>query len=236
VTATNSTASRVAATALRILEDEGPEAVTMRRVARDVGVTPMAIYHHFADREALLSAVTARGFDLLAAAMDRPPLAGRGRIRLLALMDYYVDYALARPRLFDYLFSRPRRNARRFPGDFRARKSPTLNRVADVVDACMRRGEINKDDVWEVALELWAHAHGYVALFRAGRFAISEREFRLLYRRSLIRLFDGLKTRKARHRRHDKPKPANSNDVHDDEQRSPMPSPSIRPVIRQWSR
>ena len=108
-------------------------------------------------------------------------------------MDYYLDYALARPRVFDYVFSQYRTDARKFPDDFRARRSPTMNRVADAIAAAMRAGEIGKDDIWEVAFQLWAHVHGYVALFRAGRIALSEKQFRQLCRRSQRRLLHGLK-------------------------------------------
>jgi Tetracyclin repressor-like, C-terminal domain len=68
-----------------------------------------------------------------------------------------------------------------------------LNRVADAVEEAMRNGQLRKDDVWEIALELWAHVHGYVALYRAGRLSLSEEQFRRLYRRGLRRLIDGLK-------------------------------------------
>ena len=44
---TKNTADRIANVALAILEKEGPEAVSMRRVAEAVGITAMAIYHHF---------------------------------------------------------------------------------------------------------------------------------------------------------------------------------------------
>jgi DNA-binding transcriptional regulator YbjK len=49
------TASRIAAAARRLLDKEGTEAVTMRRVAAAVGVTPMAIYRHYPDRASLLN-------------------------------------------------------------------------------------------------------------------------------------------------------------------------------------
>jgi AcrR family transcriptional regulator len=45
---------RIADAALSILEAKGPQAVTMRQVAEAVGITPMAIYYHFPNREALL--------------------------------------------------------------------------------------------------------------------------------------------------------------------------------------
>jgi hypothetical protein len=53
---------------------------------------------------------------------------------------------------------------------------------------------MKKDDLWEVALELWAVTHGYVALYRAGRFTLGEKEFRALVRRGLRRVIHGLKT------------------------------------------
>jgi len=187
------TADRIATAALHILEREGPEAVSMRKVAQAVGITPMAIYHHFPSRAALLQTITDREFQALVTAFDASIARGAPETRLLRLMDNYVDYALEHPRIFDYVFSQYRTGARRFPDDFYARRSPTLNRVADTVDEAMRQGRLRKDDVWEVALEFWAHAHGYITLYRAGRFSLAEAQFRRLYRRSLRRLLDGLK-------------------------------------------
>lgn len=191
----NNTDRRIAAAALLVLEKEGPAAVTMRRIAGAVRITPMAIYHHFPNRAALLKMVTDQEFEKLAAFMDARQGGNDARAgRLLRVMDYYIDYAFKHPKVFDYVFSQYRTDARRFPKDFRARRSPTMNRVADTVTRAMARGEIRKDDVWEVAMELWAHIHGYVALFRAGCFALSEKQFKSLCQRSLKRLFNGLKT------------------------------------------
>jgi len=188
----NGTAQRIAAAALHILEQEGPERVTMRRVAKAVGITPMAIYHHYPSRESLLKAVTDGEFSLLLRFLERRWTKSFPESRLMQLMLGYLDYAFARPRVFDYVFSRPRPGARRFPEDFRSRRSPTLNRVADAVAAAMQAGMLKKDDVWEVSLALWAHAHGYIALYRGERLALPEKEFRALYRRSLRRFLHGL--------------------------------------------
>ncbi|MGC1907969.1 MAG: TetR/AcrR family transcriptional regulator [Candidatus Acidiferrum sp.] len=189
----NNTADRIANAALSILESEGPEAVSMRRVAQAVGITPMAIYHHFPSREALLNTITNREFARLLSFIQAHPLSGAVEDRLLAVMAGYVDYAFAQPRVFDFIFSRPRPGARQFPKDFRARRSPTLNPVADLLEAEMKKGSLKKDDVWEVAFALWAHVHGYVMLYRAGRVALSEKEFRKLLHRSIRRFLHGLK-------------------------------------------
>jgi len=188
------TSERIAAVALRVLEDEGPAAVSMRRIAKEVGITPMAIYHHFPNREALLDTVTNREFGKLLGYVQAHVRKGTAATRLVEITEGYVDYAFARPRVFDYVFSSARPGARRYPRDFRARRSPTLNPLADMVTEAMRQGALRKDDVWEVALALWAHVHGYVMLFRAGRFQLSENAFRALLRRSLRRLVRGLET------------------------------------------
>jgi AcrR family transcriptional regulator len=186
------TTARIAEAALRILEKEGPQAVSMRRVASAVGITPMAIYHHFPNRQALLTRITDAEFSRLLAFIRAHPPRGASPERLVTLMEGYVDYALARPRLFDYVFSQPRPDARQFPRDFRARRSTTSNIVADTVAHAMQEGFLRKDDVWEVAFAIWAHVHGHIALYRAGRIGLTEKQFRALVRRSLRRFLHGL--------------------------------------------
>jgi AcrR family transcriptional regulator len=187
------TAERIAECALQILEEEGPEAVTMRRIAQSTGITPMAIYRHYANREELLKSITDAEFTKLAEYADRVLAKPSNRNDLTRAADAYLDYALARPRVFDYVFSKPRFDARKFPEDFRARQSPTLTPVADRIAEEMHKRVLKQDDEWEVALQLWAHVHGYISLYRAGRFSLNEKEFRDLYHRAVRRLLDGLK-------------------------------------------
>jgi AcrR family transcriptional regulator len=187
------TEERIAETALNLLETGGEDGVSMRRVAAAVGITPMAIYHHFADRRALLNFVVDREFTKYSESLQATPRRGTYESQILTCMDAYIGYAFAHPRIFDYVFAQPRPGARRFPEDFRARRSPTLNPVADLLQKAMDAGYLKQDDVWEVAMELWAHTHGYVSLYRGGRFALSEKEFRALVRRSIRRMLHGLK-------------------------------------------
>jgi AcrR family transcriptional regulator len=188
----NGTAQQIYNSALHVLETEGPEAVTMRRIAGEVGITAMAIYHHFPNREALLDQVVNSEFEKLAGFFGRAVENGSFDKQMVHVMDGYVDYALTHPRIFDYVFSSPRPGARQFPRDFRARLSPTLNLIADTVASGMERKKLKRDDVWEIAMSYWAHVHGYLMLYRAGRFHLSEREFRKLIHRSLRRLLHGL--------------------------------------------
>jgi len=187
------TRARILTAGMRLLEKGGQESVTMRRVARAVGVTAMALYHHFPDRDALLRALAAVESDRIAALFDSWPARGSPVRRLRRMAESYVDYAFGRPRLFAFLFLQDRPDVRRFPADFRERRSPILNRVADTVAEAMLAGALRKDDFWEVAVDLWALVHGHLALYHGGRFAYSESEFRAFFRRSLNRFLRGLK-------------------------------------------
>lgn len=195
-----STSDQICAAALEILEAEGAEEVSMRRVAQKVGITPMAIYHHFKNREALLSSVVDHEFSALETDFVQQSLSGICEEDILRILDIYVGYALERPRVFDYVFAVNRSGARRFPEDFRGGRSPTLNRMAEIVRAGMTKGQLRSDDAWEVAMQLWAHVHGYVMLYRAGRFSLSEKSFRALVKRSILRLLYGLTTTSSPHR------------------------------------
>src|SRR5438045_9323528 len=92
-------AERMAAAALRILEREGPEAVTMRRVARACGVTAMAIYHHFPSRKALLDSIASQEFAKHAELLAACPSNGSIEKRLEIGLDRLLDFALARPQV-----------------------------------------------------------------------------------------------------------------------------------------
>lgn len=189
---TPATAERILRAARALFERGGVEAVTMRAIAKAVGITPMAIYRHFPNREALLQRISDDSFHEIARHWSARNDGSDVIARLLAVQRIYLDYALAHPHLFDHAFSMRREQARRFPEDFRARRSPTLNVVADVVIEAQQAGRLRAGDAWDIAMSLWAHTHGLIALYRAGRFSYDEREFRRFYEASLQRLLDGI--------------------------------------------
>lgn len=191
------TADRILRAARALFERDGASAVSMRRVADAVGLSPMAIYRHFPNREALLRRICDDSFHEIAHHWSARNRGADVMARIVALQGIYLDYALAYPHLFDHAFSTRREDARRYPDDFRARRSPTLNEVADAVADAQTAGVLKQDDPWEVALTLWAHSHGLIALYRAGRFTCDAQEFRALHDRALRRLLDGLATAPA---------------------------------------
>lgn len=187
------TPEKILRAAHKLMDSGGADAVSMRRVADAVGITPMAIYRHFPNREALLKRISDDSFASVAQDWE-----ARSRHRdvykgLLKAQEQYLDYALSHPNLFDHAFSVRRDDARRFPEDFRDRQSPTLTVIADRLAEGMERGLFRQADPWDVAMTLWGLGHGLIALYRAGRFSYDDKQFRAFYLQALETAFDGIK-------------------------------------------
>jgi AcrR family transcriptional regulator len=187
------TVERIAAAARRLLDEEGAEAVTMRKVADAVGITPMAIYRHFPDRAGLLNAVADRGFEELAARLARMRFSGGIEERLTRMGETYLHHALESPRLFELMFLKPREGARRYPRDFKAGRSPTANLMVEVLKEGMASGFFRKDDPWEIVFEMGALSHGFIMLYLGGRMNMSAARFRALYQRCFRRYIHGIR-------------------------------------------
>ncbi len=187
------TAASILAAARDLLDREGVAAVAMRPVAEKVGITPMAIYRHFADRASLLNAVANAGFEDLAAQLASIHLKGDVEHRLLQVGEVFLDSALQSPNLYELMFLVPREGARVYPRDFKARRSPTFNPTVNILEAAMRDGELQRDDAVEIAFELSAISHGLIVLYLGNRVDQTEKQFRKLYQRCFRRYLNGLR-------------------------------------------
>lgn len=187
------TAERVASAALAILLAEGANAVTMRRVAADAGVTTMASYRHFPSREVLLRTVADRAAAELGENWGRRADAPDFESRLYGLLDDFLDFALGKPNLYTFLITDRRENVRRFPDDFRSGGSPAFTPVVDAVEHGMREGVLREDDPLETTLALTSAAMGLVQQYLGGRIGLSENDFRALVRRTTERVLNGLR-------------------------------------------
>jgi AcrR family transcriptional regulator len=190
---TSSTTRRIAIAGRRLLDKEGSEAVTMRHVAKAVGITPMAIYRHYRNQAALLNALADEGFDELTARLTGKRFSGSLEERLTQMAEVYLDHALENPRLFELMFLKPREGARRYPQDFKAGGSPTANLMAEAIRKGMEIGHFRKDDVWQVVVEMGALSHGLIMLYLGGRMDMTAARFRVLYRRCFRRYIYGIR-------------------------------------------
>ena len=145
---------------IRLLEEGGADAVTIRGVARITGVSHTAPLHHFPHREALLDAIAQRGFDRLLAALAAsvPDPAAPPVVQLRAYGLAYVDAAVASPQLFDLMFGRPR--------DAIGENAGRL--LVDLCAAAIERGDLAGSDPDRLSHLLWSAVHGLASLYVSG--------------------------------------------------------------------
>ena len=109
-----STRDTLLAVALELMEaPDGVAGVTMRAVAAAAGVTTMATYKHFQNRDALLRAVTAAEYPRIAGYFARAN-ARKGVPGMRGMLGY-LNYALDHPQIFRYMFFKPSCRCLRIP-------------------------------------------------------------------------------------------------------------------------
>jgi AcrR family transcriptional regulator len=162
--------------ALALIDRAGSaEAVTLRAVAREVGIAAPSIYPHFADREAIMAAVVARVFDELAAAIKAgAAAAGPDPVdQLVAGCAAYVDFGLSHSARYGVLFGERHGPAEDYcqPVALGPDGRPVLEWGAEAfslllqaIQDCVMAGRSASTDVLADATAVWVALHGTVAL------------------------------------------------------------------------
>ena len=147
----------------RIVREQGVAAVSLREVARRVGVSNAAPSHHFGDKAGLLTAYATQGFELLATHLGE---AADGE--LLALGEAYVAFAIAHPGHFAVMF-RPELLHREDP-DLLAAGAAAFGALATAI-AQVRGAAHDDESVQFAAAGAWSLVHGFATLWLNGNFA-----------------------------------------------------------------
>ena len=153
----------------RLFAAHGLEAVTMRQLAAELGVSPMTPYRYFADKDAILAAVRARAFNRHAEALEA---ARAGKTRGLhgstSVSRAYVRFALDHPEAYRLMFDVEQANSADYPelaaAGERSRATMTAY-LRDLIEA----GELASDvDVELIGHMFWSALHGPIQLQLAG--------------------------------------------------------------------
>ncbi|UGT39838.1 TetR/AcrR family transcriptional regulator [Nocardia yamanashiensis] len=155
---------------LQLIESEGLAAVSLRRVAREAGVSPGAPYHHFADRAALFAALAAQGYDLLRAAMIAARAAAADpREALIAMAEAYVRFAREQPAHFRLMFRPELVQPEKNPATAEAGDA-AFAELEDAIAVATRAGSLTAEGAETLALAWWSMAHGLASLTLDGKF------------------------------------------------------------------
>lgn len=159
----------IVAVARAMIIEDGVEALSLRGVARRLGVTAPALYSHVDNKQALIRAVAEIEVGRLAADFESVDDADPVE-RIRAQSRAYVTYARANPELFSLiLLAPPDLDVASLPPD--APLEMTTQAFASAsraVDDAIEAGAIASDNPLLVALTLWSGAHGVATVLRLG--------------------------------------------------------------------
>lgn len=155
--------------AARLLAEQGPAGLTVRRVCSQAGCSTMALYTHFGGMRGLVRAIVREGFTQLKSHFCKVPRSGDPVADLAELARAYRYSAMCQQHLFRIMFAGDARDAAfaLCPEDRQFGWS-TLHTVAECAHRCIESRRFRPADPALVAQQVWGATHGLVILEQDG--------------------------------------------------------------------
>ncbi len=159
---------RLLETAALLIDEDGPDALTARRLAKEAGTSTMAVYTHFGGMPALVKEIVTEGFTRLDEHQARVPHTDDPLDDLLQLALAYRQNAMANPHLYAVMFGATSLKGFTLTDADMEIGLNSFGTLTDYVARAIEAGQLRRDDPARVASLMWTAMHGYVMLELAG--------------------------------------------------------------------
>jgi AcrR family transcriptional regulator len=159
---------RLIEVAADVLSEEGPGALSARRLARDAETSTMAVYTHFGGMPGLVRAVVTEGFARLYDRVAEAEPTDEPLADLVVAGTAYRAFALAEPHLYLVMFGSATLGEYRLTEEELEVGLAAFGQLVAVVERVMDAGAIRPGDPGAVAGQFWAALHGYVMIELSG--------------------------------------------------------------------
>lgn len=179
--------------ALRTIQTDGVEYLTLRGVGERLGVSRTALYRHFSDKQALLAAVGREGFRMLRLALTGAwEQDGRGREGFEAMGLAYVRFAVAHPSHYRVMFGRFVESCSK-DAAFVQEATAAFQVLVDSLVEQQHAGLVRRDDPIILARFVWSVVHGIAMLAIDGQLRGVDARGEVLNQYAVERLHDAIK-------------------------------------------
>lgn len=156
--------------ALKLVAEIGFDAVSLREVARAAGLSHMAPYKHFRDKEALFAAVVVEGFNSLSARFLKVEhTCLNAEERFLRMGETYIQFAIENPEQFKLMFSGYLRKSSEHPLAKEA-SDACFAYLIRLIEYCQYHSYLKRGPVTEISAFIWSQIHGFSSLWIEGCF------------------------------------------------------------------
>jgi len=159
---------RLCEAAEQLFAARGPDAVTMRQLAAELGVSPMTPYRYFKDKEDILAAVRTNGYNRFADALEKAfASATSAKAKSSAVGEAYVNFAFEHPQTYKLMFDLNQPHESDYPDLVAAARRAHATQTAYVKE--LVAAGVLAGDPDEIGRMFWAATHGAVGLELAGK-------------------------------------------------------------------
>lgn len=149
------------------VSDQGLQGLSLRKLAKEIGVSHNAPYQHFEDKDALIAAIAEQGFKLLVVAVDEAlENTTSDPVTRLQAAHVYVNFALTHPNYYSAMFYPY--DPQRFPELFAAANASFEQLVMIIADG-QAAGVFVEHDVYQLAALVWSLLHGISSILVANK-------------------------------------------------------------------
>jgi AcrR family transcriptional regulator len=156
---------------LVILSEQGIEGLSLRNVAKRIGVSHTASYNHFPDKQALLAAISTAGHEqlhqILLDTFEKTKNSPSQVIAEIALA--YLQFALDNPAIFKLMFSGALEEERDHP-EYVEISQKSIALFEEIIVFCQRKRQLPEGKVENIAVKLWSLVHGFTYLMLENQF------------------------------------------------------------------
>jgi len=155
---------------MEILGSEGLGSLSLRKVAKQAGVSHAAPYAHFKDKQALIAAISTEGFRQLQSQIKIvfETFAKQPDILLYETAWAYFQFATNEPDCFKLMFSSALEKEKEYPY-FVAISQESFAHLVKIVEICQESGVLKHGPADLMAIQLWSHVHGFTSLYIEGQ-------------------------------------------------------------------
>ena len=179
--------------ALRTIQADGIESLTLRSVGETLGVSRTALYRHFSDKPSLLAAVGREGFRMLRLALtDAWEQHGRGRDGFEAMGIAYVTFAVTHPSHYRVMFGRFIESCAK-DAEFVQEATAAFQVLVDSLVEQQQAGLVRNDDPLILARFIWSLVHGIAMLVIDGQLRGADEQGEALNAYALARIRDAIR-------------------------------------------
>jgi len=155
---------------VKILAKDGVGGLSLRKVAKQAGVSHAAPYSHFADKQALIAAISTEGFKQLykKIASVRETHSKKPSTLLLETARAYIQFAMNEPDRFKLMFSSIIEKEKDYP-EFVEASYENFQQLVSVVETCQQAGLLKPRPSDLMAVSVWSSVHGMIMLILEGQ-------------------------------------------------------------------